>query len=142
MTMQKITPFLWFDNQAADAAKFYTTVFKNSRIVSSNALVTSFELEGLQISALNGGPVYKLNEAFSFVISCDTQEEIDYYWDKLTADGGEESRCGWLKDKYGLSWQVVPSILPKLMSDPEKHQRVIDAFMKMKKFDLQKLLEA
>lgn len=142
MAIQKITPFLWFDNQAADAAKFYTTVFKNSRILSENPLVTSFELEGLVVNALNGGPKFKLSEAFSFVISCDTQEEIDYYWDKLTADGGEESMCGWLKDKYGLSWQVIPSVLPKLMSDSSRSQRVIDAFMKMRKFDIKKLQEA
>lgn len=142
MAIQKITPFLWFDNCAADAAAFYCTVFKNSRIITSNSLVTAFELEGLQINALNGGPKFKLDEAFSFVISCDTQEEIDYYWSTLTADGGEESMCGWLKDKYGLSWQVVPAILGKLMSNPEKSQNVINAFLKMRKFDIQALLDA
>lgn len=142
MAIQKITPFLWFDNNAADAANFYVTVFKNARITSSNPWVTQFELEGLQICALNGGPKFKLDEAFSFSISCDTQEEIDYYWNTLTADGGEESMCGWLKDKFGLSWQVVPSILGKLMSDPERGQRVMNAFLQMKKFDIRKLLDA
>lgn len=142
MAIQKIVPFLWFDNQAAEAAKFYTTVFKNSKIISENPLVTVFELEGMQVNALNGGPAFKLTEAFSFVINCDTQEEIDYYWNKLTAGGGAESQCGWLKDKFGLSWQVVPAILGKLMNDPERRQRVMDAFMKMKKFDIQKLMEA
>lgn len=142
MAIQKITPFLWFNTEAADAANFYLTVFKNSHILASNPWVTSFELEGLTINALNGGPKFKLDEAFSFSISCDTQEEIDYYWDKLTADGGEESMCGWLKDKFGLSWQVVPSILGQLMSDPDRGQRVMNAFLKMRKFDIQKLLDA
>ncbi len=141
MALQKITPFIWFEKEAADAAQFYTTVFKNSRIVSSNPIVTVFELEGLQISAINGGPVYKLTPAFSLSISCDTQEEIDYYWNTLTA-GGQESMCGWLVDKFGLSWQVVPSILGKLMNDPERSQKVIGAFMKMKKFNIQALLDA
>ncbi|HTF04914.1 MAG TPA: VOC family protein [Bacteroidia bacterium] len=140
--LQKITPFLWFDTQAADAAKFYTTVFKNSKIVSSNPIVTQFELEGLQICALNGGPQFKLDEAFSFSIACDTQEEIDYYWNTFTADGGEESMCGWCKDKFGLSWQVVPANLGQLMSDPEKGPRVIQAFMKMRKFDIATLEKA
>lgn len=142
MAIQKITPFLWFDKNGAEAAQFYTTVFKNSRIITSNQWVTSFELEGLQICTLNGGPQYKLTEAFSLSISCDTQEEIDYYWNTLTADGGEESMCGWLKDKYGVSWQVVPSILGQLMSDPERGQRVMNAFLKMRKFNIQALLDA
>ncbi len=118
MALHKITPFIWFEKEAADAAKFYTTVFKNSRIISTNPIVTSFELEGLQISAINGGPVYKLSPAFSLAVSCDTQEEIDYYWNTLT-EGGQESMCGWLVDKFGLSWQVVPSVLPQLMNDPQ-----------------------
>lgn len=141
MAIQKITPFLWFDKEAADAAAFYITVFKNSRIISTNPMVTSFELEGLQIAALNGGPKFKLNEAFSLSISCDTQEEIDYYWNTLT-EGGEESMCGWLKDKFGLWWQVVPSVLPKLMGDPNRGPRVIDAFLKMRKFDIAALENA
>ena len=141
MKIQKITPFLWFEKGAEEAAKFYTTVFKNSKILNSNPMVTVVELEGLQIMMLNGGPAFKLDEAFSLSISCETQEEIDYYWNKLTA-GGAESQCGWLKDKYGVSWQVVPSILGKLMSDPSKAPKVTDAFMKMKKFDIKKLEEA
>lgn len=141
MAIQKIMPFLWFNNEAAEAAAFYITVFPNSRIVQSNPMVTQFELEGMQVAALNGGPMFKLSEAFSFVINCDTQEEIDYYWNVLTKDG-EESRCGWLKDKFGLSWQVVPSILGKLLSDPEKAPRVTQAFMQMSKFEIDKLLNA
>ena|ERR1700740_1759552 len=141
MKLHKITPFLWFNTEAADATNFYLTIFKNSKILSSNPMVTSFELEGLQISAINGGPTFKLTEAFSLMISCDTQEEIDYYWNKLT-EGGEESRCGWLKDKFGLSWQVVPSILPDLMSNPATAQNVMQAFLKMKKFDIETLIHA
>lgn len=141
MALQKITPFLWFDTQAANAAAFYATIFPNSKVSSSNPLITTFVLDGLQIIAMNGGPQFKLDEAFSLVIYCDTQEEIDYYWDKLT-EGGTPSRCGWLKDKFGLSWQVVPSILPELMGDPERSQRVMDAFLKMTKFDVKTLLEA
>ncbi len=142
MAIQKITPFIWFDKEAADAANFYTTIFSNSKIISTNPMVTVFELEGLQIMALNGGPQFKLNEAFSLVINCDTQEEIDYYWNKLTTDGGQESMCGWARDKFGLWWQVVPTILGQLMNDPTRAQRVMNAFMQMKKFDIQKLLEA
>jgi predicted 3-demethylubiquinone-9 3-methyltransferase (glyoxalase superfamily) len=141
MKLQKITPFLWFEKGAEEAAKFYVSVFKNGKILSSNPMVTSFELEGLNISILNGGPQFKLSEAFSLCISCEDQEEIDYYWNKLT-EGGKESMCGWLVDKYGVSWQVIPSILPKLMSDPEKGQHVIQAFLKMKKFDIEKLKQA
>ena len=141
MKLHKITPFLWFNTEAADATNFYLTIFKNSKILSSNPMVTSFELEGLQISAINGGPTFKLTEAFSLMISGDTQEEIDYYWNKLT-EGGEESRCGWLKDKFGLSWQVVPSILPDLMSNPATAQNVMQAFLKMKKFDIETLIHA
>lgn len=142
MILQKITPFLWFSkNNGLEAATFYTSVFKNSRIVSTNPFVTVVELEGLSVALLNGGPVYELTEAFSLSISCETQEEIDYYWYALSKDG-TESRCGWLKDKFGLSWQVVPSILPSLMNDPESARRVTAAFMKMKKFEIEKLLNA
>jgi predicted 3-demethylubiquinone-9 3-methyltransferase (glyoxalase superfamily) len=141
MKIQKITPFLWFEEGAEEAARFYTTVFKNSKITSVNPMVTTFEIEGLQVMILNGGPHFKLNESFSLFISCDSQDEIDYYWNKLT-DGGKESMCGWLVDKFGVSWQVVPAVLGKLMSDPAKSQRVMDAFMKMKKFDIKKLEEA
>lgn len=141
MAIPKITPFLWYDNNAAEAAAFYTTVFKNSRIISSNPLVTSFELEGQQLMAMNGGPMFKLSEAFSLSVSCDTQEEIDYYWNKLT-EGGKESMCGWLVDKFGLSWQIVPGILPELMNNPEKRDRVMKAFMSMRKFDIEALKNA
>jgi len=141
MKVQKITPFLWFSSKAEEAAKFYTTVFKNSKIISSTPMVTTMEIEGLQVMFLNGGPHFKLNEAFSLLINCENQEDIDYYWNKLTA-GGEESQCGWLKDKYGVSWQVVPTVLGKLMSDPSKVQKVTAAFMKMKKFNIRELEEA
>lgn len=139
MKIQKITPFLWFNNQAQEAAQFYTSIFKNSKIISLSPMVSTFELEGQQFMVLNGGPHFKFNEAVSFYVSCDSQEEIDYFWEKLTANGGQESQCGWLKDKYGLSWQIVPSILPELMSNPEKSQKVVAAFMKMKKFDIKTL---
>jgi predicted 3-demethylubiquinone-9 3-methyltransferase (glyoxalase superfamily) len=141
MKLQKITPFLWFESGAADAAAFYTRIFKNSAIINSNAMVTHLQLEGTQLMILNGGPVFKLNEAFSLVISCDTQEEIDYYWDKLT-EGGFEGQCGWLKDKFGVSWQVVPVILYELLADPVKAGPVTAAFMKMKKFDIDALKAA
>jgi len=136
-----IYPCLWFDGQAKEAADFYCSIFKKSRITTENPMVVMFELNDSTFMALNGGPHFTFNEATSFVVNCDTQEEIDYYWDKLT-EGGEESMCGWLKDKYGLSWQIVPSILGKLVSDPEKGQRVVQAFLKMRKFDIQTLLNA
>lgn len=141
VAIQKITPFLWFEAQAEEAAKFYCSIFKNSRIISTDPMVVQCELDGLQIMILNGGTQFKLTEAFSFYVSCDTQEEIDYYWDALTKHGGQESRCGWCKDQFGVSWQVIPSILPQLMADPNKRQRTIDAFLKMNKMiiaDLQK----
>lgn len=136
-----ITPCLWFDGKAEEAANFYCSVFRNSKIISSNPMVTSFELNGNKFIGLNGGPLFKFNEAVSFVVNCETQDEIDYFWHKLT-EGGEESQCGWLKDKYGVSWQIVPSVLEELMSDPEKAPRVIEAFLKMKKFDIETLLQA
>jgi predicted 3-demethylubiquinone-9 3-methyltransferase (glyoxalase superfamily) len=158
MKNQKITPCLWFDNQAEDAANFYTSIFKNSKIdqvsrygkegfevhgqKAGTAMTVSFQLDGQAFTALNGGPIFKFSEAISFQIACETQEEIDYYWSKLTSGGGEESQCGWLKDKFGLSWQVVPTILPKLMSDPAKSGRVMNAFLKMKKFDINALMNA
>ena len=141
MKVQKITPFLWFDNVAVEAAIFYISIFKNSRIISSSPIVTKFELEGLELIALNGGPTFKLSEAFSLAINCNGQTEIDYYWDKLTSNGSE-GRCGWLKDKFGVSWQVVPSILPKILSDPEKASRVTSAYMKMNKLDIELLMKA
>lgn len=139
---KEIYPCLWFNNQAQEAAEFYCTVFKNSTITANNPMVVNFELDGTKFMGLNGGPQFKFNESVSFVVQCDTQEEIDHYWDNLTKDGGEESMCGWLKDKYGVSWQIVPSILGKLMSDPEKSDRVMKTFLQMKKFDIKKLEQA
>ena len=155
--MQRISPFLWFDDQAEAAAKFYVSVFKNSKIKAithyageefpekkGQVMTVSFELNGQQFTALNGGPQFKFTEAVSFVINCETQEEIDYYWEKLTSNGGQESQCGWLKDKYGLSWQIVPAELSQLMSskDPEKSKRTMQALMQMKKIDIKTLKEA
>jgi predicted 3-demethylubiquinone-9 3-methyltransferase (glyoxalase superfamily) len=138
MKIQNIVPCLWFERGAEETAKFYTTVFKNSKITASNPIVTTMEIGGLDLMFLNGGPHFKLNESFSLVINCENQEEIDYYWNKLT-EGGQESQCGWLKDKYGVSWQVVPTVLGKLMSDPSKAPKVTEAFMKMKKFNIREL---
>ena len=141
--MQKITPFLWFENQAQEAAKFYGSIFKNSKIINSNPMVVTFELEGQKFMALNGGPQFKFTEAISLFVDCETQEEVDYYWEKLTA-GGQESQCGWLKDKYGLSWQIVPSVLGKLIGDkdPKKANNALQAMLQMKKIDIAKLEEA
>jgi len=137
----QIHPCLWFDGNAKEAAEFYCSVFPNSKIIVDTAMVVNFELNGKKYMGLNGGPMFKFNEAVSFVVDCETQEEIDYYWEKLTA-GGSESQCGWLKDKFGLSWQIVPTVLGKLMSDPEKAPAVMQAFMKMKKFDIETLMNA
>jgi predicted 3-demethylubiquinone-9 3-methyltransferase (glyoxalase superfamily) len=153
--MHKITPFLWFDNQAEEAMNFYTSIFKNSKIGSvsrygdagpgpkGSVMVASFELDGQKFSALNGGPQFKFTEAISFSIDCKTQEEVDYYWEKLT-EGGAESQCGWLKDKFGLSWQVIPESLGKLLSDPDPVMsgRVMMAMLKMKKIIIADLLNA
>jgi len=136
-----IYPCLWFENQAKEAAEYYCSVFKNSKITAENPIVVNFEINGNKFMALNGGPQFNFTEAVSFVVSCDDQQEIDHYWDQLTK-GGSESMCGWLKDKYGVSWQIIPAILPKLMSDPERSQRVVNAFMKMKKFNIRQLEEA
>jgi predicted 3-demethylubiquinone-9 3-methyltransferase (glyoxalase superfamily) len=152
---QTITPFLWFDNQAEEAANFYTSVFKNSTMgkvlrygdagpgPKGSVLTASFQLDGQEFIALNGGPQFKFTEAVSFVINCTNQEEVDYYWNKLT-EGGQESQCGWLKDKFGLSWQVVPVQLNQLLSDPNpgKAARAMQAMLQMKKIDIQKLEEA
>ena len=137
-----IYPCLWFDGKALAAAEFYCSIFKNSIITSSNPMVVMFELNGKKFMGLNGGPQFSPNKGVSFVIDCETQAEIDYYWEKLTADGGQESNCGWLKDKFGVSWQIVPTILPKLLNDPEKAQRVIAVFLGMKKFNIEALLSA
>jgi len=155
---QKIAPCLWFDTQAEDAAKFYTSVFKNSRInhigrygeagrevhgkKAGTVMVVAFEIEGQSFLALNGGPQFKFDEAISFQVFCDSQEEIDYFWDSLSA-GGKESQGGWLKDQFGLSWQVVPSVLPQIMADAgAKADRIMNAVLKMKKFDLAALQRA
>jgi predicted 3-demethylubiquinone-9 3-methyltransferase (glyoxalase superfamily) len=160
--MQKITPFLWFDHQAEEAAKFYTSVFKNSKIgrilrydeeaakVSESGrpvgsvLTIEFEIAGQKFVALNGGPQFKFNESISFVVNCETQEEVDYFWAKLTADGGEESACGWLKDKFGVSWQVTPTVLIDMLhdEDPKKAERVMKAMLQMKKIDIKTLKNA
>jgi predicted 3-demethylubiquinone-9 3-methyltransferase (glyoxalase superfamily) len=153
--MQKITPFLWFDNQAEEAAKFYTSVFKNSRITgvsrygeagpgpAGSAMTVAFELEGTPFTALNGGPEYKFTEAVSFYVDCKSQQEVDYFWQKLS-EGGEQGPCGWLKDRYGLSWQIVPSALTELLSNPDqgKAGRVMQAMLQMKKIDIAALEQA
>ena len=133
---------LWFDGKAKEAAEYYCSIFKNSKITSENPLVVTFEINGSKFMGLNGGPMFQFNEAVSMVVDCDTQEEIDYYWDKLTADGVLESMCGWLKDKYGFSWQIVPSMMGQLMSDPERGKRVMAEVLKMKKLDLKVMMEA
>lgn len=133
-----IYPCLWFDGQAKEAAEFYCSIFPNSHILSESEMVVTFDLNGRKFMGLNGGPEFTFDEAISFVIDCETQEEIDYYWEKLT-DGGEEVQCGWLKDRFGVSWQIVPVILFELMNDPERAPRAVDAFMKMVKFDIEAL---
>lgn len=159
ITAQKITPCLWFDTQGEEAANFYVSVFKNSRIVrigrygkegheihgkeAGSVMAVEFEIEGQSFVALNGGPQFRFTEAVSFQIRCKTQKEIDYFWNKLTEDG-EEGPCGWLKDRYGLSWQVVPAVLFEMLRDPdtEKSQRVTKALLQMKKFDVEELKRA
>ena len=138
----QIYPCLWFDGNAKEAADFYCSVFKDFKLLEENPMVVFFEINGYKVMALNGGPMFKFNEAVSLVVTCETQEEIDYYWEKLTADGGRESMCGWLKDKFGFSWQIVPTIIGKLMSDPEKSKRVMQAIMGMKKLDIAMLEQA
>ena len=148
--MKKITPFLWFDNQAEEAMNFYVSVFKNSRVIGvtpgQNGVAQSvmFELEGQEFIGLNAGPQFKFNEAISFFVDCKDQEEVDYFWNTLTANGGEESMCGWLKDKYGLWWQIVPATLMELLSDPDpvKAQRVTQAMLQMRKIDIAGLVQA
>jgi predicted 3-demethylubiquinone-9 3-methyltransferase (glyoxalase superfamily) len=153
---QRISPFLWFDNQAEEAANFYVSIFKNSRITKitrygeagpgpvGSVMTVEFELDGQQVIALNGGPHFKFTEAVSLNINCATQQEVDEFWYKLTEDGGQEGPCGWLKDKFGLSWQVNPVILGEMLSDPdaEKAKRVMNAMLKMKKFDIEELKKA
>lgn len=141
---QKITTFLWFDGQAKDAAEFYCSLFKDSKIIQSTPMVVTFQLAGQEFMALNGGPQFKFNEAVSLFVDCDSQEEVDTLWKALTANGGEESMCGWLKDKYGLSWQIIPATLMELMSDKDqaKAGRVMQAMLKMRKIDTKKLRDA
>ena len=154
--MPKITPFLWFDNSAEEAANFYTSIFKNSKINSisrygdagpgpkGSVMTASFSLDGQNFTALNGGPIFKFNESISFVVNCNGQEEVDYYWEKLLAGGGKESQCGWLKDRFGLSWQIVPDVLGQLLGDKNaaKAARAMQAMLKMQKIDIQKLQDA
>jgi len=145
--MQKISPFLWFDHEAEEAAKFYVSVFKNSKITSTmpgpedSVMGVNFELDGVEFMSLNGGPQFKFNEAVSLYVRCKDQAEVDYFWDKLTAGGGEESRCGWLKDKFGLSWQIIPEALERCISDPdpEKAGRAVQAMLKMQKIIIEDL---
>ena len=153
--MQKITPFLWFDNNAEEALNFYTSIFKNAKILNvsrygdagpgpkGTIMTATFQLEGQEFLALNGGPQFKFTEAISFLVNCNSQQEVDEFWEKLTA-GGEKSRCGWLKDKFGLWWQIVPTILGELMrdKDPEKSKRVMQAMLKMDKLDINVLKNA
>lgn len=145
--MQKITPFLWFNDQAEEAMEFYTSIFKNSKKGAlmgppGNAQGATFEIDGLQITAFNGGPMFTFTEAISLMVDCASQEEVDYYWERLT-DGGEESMCGWLKDKFGVSWQIVPTILPKLLGDRgEAGRRATQAMLKMRKLDIAALQAA
>ena len=139
--IKPLYPCLWYDGNAKEAADYYCSIFKSSRITSENPMVVTFELNGFKFMGLNGGPHYKFSPATSFVVECDTQEEIDYYWEKL-GEGGSYNKCGWLDDKFGMSWQIVPSVLSKLMSDPEKAPRVIEAFMQMSKFDIAALENA
>jgi predicted 3-demethylubiquinone-9 3-methyltransferase (glyoxalase superfamily) len=159
--VQRITPCLWFDDQAQEAAEFYTAIFRNSKIVTvarygeaghdvhgkpaGTVMTVAFELEGQAFTALNGGPMFKFNEAVSFQINCETQEDVDYYWNKLSKGGDAGAQqCGWLEDKYGLSWQVVPRVLVELISDsdPEKSGRVMEAMLQMKKIDIDGLKRA
>jgi predicted 3-demethylubiquinone-9 3-methyltransferase (glyoxalase superfamily) len=137
----KLYPCLWFDGQAKAAAEFYCSVFKDSKILSVNPMAVVFEINQSKFMALNGGPEYKFSAANSYIITCDTQEEIDYYWDQFCREG-QPGKCGWMIDKYGVSWQIVPSILGSLMNDPEKAPKVMYAFMQMSKFDIEKLIKA
>ena len=140
---RKITPFLWFDGKAEEAAKFYTSIFENSKIVSITEMSATFQLDGLEFIAFNGGPTFTFSPAVSFFVRCETQQEIDYLWEKLSA-GGETQRCGWLKDKFGVSWQIVPPILGELLNDEddEKSNRVMQAMLKMSKLEIKQLKEA
>lgn len=153
---QKITTFLWFDNNAEEAMNFYVSIFKSAKILDvsrygdagpgpkGTVMVGRFQLEGQEFLALNGGPHFKFTEAISLVVDCESQEEVDYFWQKLAADGGSPSQCGWLKDKFGLSWQITPRVLPEMLQDkdPEKANRVMEAMLQMTKIDIGKLKQA
>jgi predicted 3-demethylubiquinone-9 3-methyltransferase (glyoxalase superfamily) len=155
MAVQKISPFLWFDSQAEEAARFYTSIFPNSKIVKvarygeagpgkpGTAMTVEFQLEGQTFIALNGGPLFKFTEAISFMVNCQSQEEVDFFWEKLL-DGGTESQCGWLKDKFGLSWQITPTALMELLSDPDpkRSKRAMQAMLTMRKIDIAALKQA
>jgi len=154
--MQRITPFLWYDGKAEEAVKLYTSVFKNSKIIEikywneggpyppTQVMTATFELDGQRFYAFDAGPMFKFTEATSFMVSCETQEEVDHYWNSLTANGGEESMCGWLKDKFGLSWQITPTALMKMMGDPDKEKagRAMEAMMTMKKINIAEIQAA
>jgi predicted 3-demethylubiquinone-9 3-methyltransferase (glyoxalase superfamily) len=147
--MPTITPFLWFDTQAEEAMNFYASIFKRSKVIATHqvqgrVMSVEFELDGQKFMALNAGPMFKFTEAISFFVGCETQQEIDEYWSKLMADGGSPSRCGWLKDKFGLSWQVVPNALGRMLGDkdPARSKRVMDAMLQMEKLDLNRLQQA
>ena len=148
--MNKITPFLWFDTEAEEAMNLYISVFKNSKVLgvtpgpNGRAISVNFELEGQEFIGLNAGPQFKFNEAVSFLVNCNSQAEVDELWQKLTADGGEEGNCGWLKDKFGLSWQIIPTALGEMLGDPnpEKAGRAMQAMLKMHKIDIQGLKQA
>ena len=154
--MHKITPFLWFDDKAEEAMNFYVSIFKNSKVGNvtrygdagpgpkGTVMSATFQLDGQDFFALNGGPLFKFTEAISFFVNCDTQEEVDELWEKLMAGGGSPQRCGWLKDKYGLSWQIIPKALGEMLGDkdPQKSQRVMQAMLQMNKIDIQRLKEA
>lgn len=159
--IQRITPCLWFDDQAEEAAKFYTAIFRNSRIVqvtrygeagcdvhgrpAGSVMVVAFELDGQAFTALNGGPVFTFNEAISLQVSCQTQEDVDYYWERLSQGGDEKAQqCGWLKDRYGVSWQIVPTVLPEMLGDPDaaRSQRAMAAMLTTKKIDIPTLKRA
>jgi predicted 3-demethylubiquinone-9 3-methyltransferase (glyoxalase superfamily) len=154
--MQRITPCLWFDNQGEDAANYYVSLFDDAKILevsrygegapmpAGTALTVSFQLEGLEFTALNGGPAFTFTEAVSFQVSCESQNEVDRLWNTLTADGGEEGNCGWLKDKYGLSWQIIPTELPQLLSDPDpgRAQRAMQCMLQQRKIDIEAIRKA
>jgi predicted 3-demethylubiquinone-9 3-methyltransferase (glyoxalase superfamily) len=148
--MQKVTPFLWFDDQAEEAMHFYVSIFKNSKVLSvspgpgGKAMSVTFQLDGQHFIGLNAGPMYSFNEAVSFFVNCDSQQEVDDFWNKLTAGGGKPGRCGWLKDKFGLSWQIIPSAMSKLMGDKDRQKtgRVVQAMRQMDKIDIKRLQQA